>query len=79
MPPLLSKNFGRMPGLNRKCVVIGNHIDRRVMQHTDFAHAEAELRLERPHHTNTIKDKIVLQQKIAALKRKSRQTKSITR
>ncbi len=36
---------------------------------TDCTRAEAELRLERQHHTNTIKDKIVLRQEIAALNR----------
>jgi hypothetical protein len=41
---------------------------------TDSARAEAELRIERQHHTNTIKDKIVLQQEIAALKAKPRRT-----
>jgi hypothetical protein len=39
---------------------------------TDCARAEAELRIERQHHTNTIKDKIVLKQEIAALKKKPR-------
>jgi hypothetical protein len=39
---------------------------------TDCARAEAELRVERQHHTNTIKDKILLQQEIAALKQKPR-------
>ncbi|MEA2728915.1 MAG: hypothetical protein QOF70_3390, partial [Acetobacteraceae bacterium] len=39
---------------------------------TDCARAEAELRLERQLHTNTIKDKIVLQKEIAALKQKPR-------
>ena len=42
---------------------------------TDCARAEAELRIERQHHTNTIKDKIVLQQEIAALKQKPSRTK----
>jgi hypothetical protein len=41
---------------------------------TDCAPAEAELRVERQHHTNTIKDKIVLQKEIAALKQKPRRT-----
>jgi hypothetical protein len=41
---------------------------------TDCARAEAELRIERQHHTNTIKDKIVLQKEIAALKQKPRRT-----
>jgi len=36
----------------------------------DCARAEAELRVERQHHTNTIKDKIVLKQEIATLKQK---------
>jgi hypothetical protein len=39
---------------------------------TDCARAEAESRLERQLHTNTIKDKIVLQKEIAALKEKPR-------
>ncbi len=52
--------------------------DRKRWQ-TDCAHAEAELRIERQHHTNTIKDKIVLQQEIAALKAKPRRSKPITR
>jgi hypothetical protein len=42
---------------------------------TDCARAEAELRSERQHHTNTIKDKIMLQQEIAALKQKPRRIK----
>lgn len=46
---------------------------------TDCARAEAELRIERQHHTNTIKDKIVLQQEIAALRQKPRRSKPITR
>jgi hypothetical protein len=44
----------------------------RTRWQTDCARAEAELRVERQHHTNTIKDKIVLQQEIAALKQKPR-------
>jgi hypothetical protein len=39
---------------------------------TDCARAEAELRVEHQHHTNTIKDKILLQQEIAALKQTPR-------
>jgi hypothetical protein len=39
---------------------------------TDCARAEAELRIERQLHTNTIKDKIVLQKEIAAIKQKPR-------
>jgi hypothetical protein len=39
---------------------------------TDCARAEAELRVERQHHTNTIKDKIMLQKEITALKHKAR-------
>jgi hypothetical protein len=38
----------------------------------DCARAEAELRLERQHHTNAIKDKIVLEREIDALKQKPR-------
>lgn len=41
---------------------------------TDCARGEADLRVERQHHTNTIKGKIVLQQEIAALKQKPRRT-----
>jgi hypothetical protein len=47
----------------------------RARWQTDCARAEAELRVERQHHTNTIKDKIVLQQELAALKQKPRRTK----
>jgi hypothetical protein len=43
---------------------------------TDCARAEAELREERQLHTNTIKDKIVLQQEIAPLKAKPRRMKT---
>jgi hypothetical protein len=39
---------------------------------TDCARAEAELRVERQHHTNTTKDNIVLQKEITALKQKPR-------
>ena len=39
---------------------------------TDCAHAEAELRIERQHHTDTIKDKVMLQKEITALKQKPR-------
>ncbi len=41
----------------------------------DCARAETELRVERQLHTNTIKDKILLQQEIAALKQKPRRSK----
>ena len=47
----------------------------RTRWQNDCARAEAELRLERQHHTNTIKDKILLQKEIAALKQKPRRTK----
>jgi hypothetical protein len=46
----------------------------RTRWQNDCARAEAELRLERQHHTNTIKDKIVLQKEIAALKQKPQRT-----
>ena len=39
---------------------------------SDCAKAEAELKQEELRHRNTIKDKIVLQQEIAALKQKPR-------
>jgi hypothetical protein len=48
----------------------------RARWQADCARAEAELRLERQHHTNTIKDKILLQQEITALKQKPRHTKN---
>jgi hypothetical protein len=46
----------------------------RTRWQNDCARAEAELRIERQHHTNTIKEKIVLQKEIAALKQKPRRT-----
>ena len=46
----------------------------RTRWQNDCARAEAELRLERQQHTNTIKDKIMLQKEIAALKQKPRRT-----
>ena len=46
----------------------------RIRWQNDCARAEAELRLERQLHTNTIKDKILFQKEIAALKQKPRRT-----
>jgi hypothetical protein len=46
--------------------------DDRNRWQTDCARAEAELRVERQHHTNTTKDNIVLQKEITALKQKPR-------
>lgn len=46
----------------------------RVRWQADCAKAEAALKQEERRHTNTIKDKIVLQQEIAALKQKPRRT-----
>jgi hypothetical protein len=48
----------------------------RTRWQNDCARAEAELRTERQHHTNTIKDKILLQKEITELKRKPRRTKA---
>jgi hypothetical protein len=42
---------------------------------TDCARAEAEPRVERQHHTNTIKDKIMIQKEIIALKQMARRPK----
>jgi hypothetical protein len=48
----------------------------RTRWQNDCARAEAELRIERQYHTNTIKDKILLQKEITELKKKPRRTRT---
>lgn len=71
--------FDEMGGKLREALVRIELLEEdRARWRTDCARAEAELRLERQHHLNTIKDKIVLKQQmsertaIASIPRKRR-------